>query len=114
VCWRTEYEPEEWNIAVVTPIHKKESRNDCSNYRSISLLNSCYKTCSKILNNRTSKIAENIILDNQHGLRKEHSCTDCIFVLTQLIEKSKEYNNPIFLGFVDYEKAFDRMNRNKL
>jgi hypothetical protein len=34
--------------------------------------------------------------------------------LTQLIEKRKEYNIPIFLGFVDYEKAFDRVNRNKL
>jgi hypothetical protein len=34
--------------------------------------------------------------------------------LTQLIKKRKEYNIPIFLGFVDYEKAFDRVNRNKL
>jgi hypothetical protein len=34
--------------------------------------------------------------------------------LTQLIEKRKEYNIPIFLGFADYEKAFDRVNHNKL
>jgi hypothetical protein len=34
--------------------------------------------------------------------------------LTQLIEKRKEYNIPVFLGFVDYEKAFDRANRNNL
>jgi hypothetical protein len=32
VCLRTGHAPEEWNIAVVTPIHKKGSRNDCSNY----------------------------------------------------------------------------------
>jgi hypothetical protein len=34
--------------------------------------------------------------------------------LTQLTEKRKEYNIPIFLGFVGYEKAFDRVNHNKL
>jgi hypothetical protein len=34
--------------------------------------------------------------------------------LTQLIEKRKEYNIQVFLEFVDCEKAFDRVNRNKL
>jgi hypothetical protein len=33
--------------------------------------------------------------------------------LTQLIKKRNEYNIRIFFGFVDYEKAFDRVNRNK-
>jgi hypothetical protein len=62
-CWRTGHAPEEWNIVVVTPTHKKGSRNYCSNYQGISLLNSCYKIHSKILHNRISKIAENIILN---------------------------------------------------
>jgi hypothetical protein len=68
MCGRTGHAPEERNMAVVSPMHKKGSRNDCSNYRGISLLNSCYKIYSKILNNRISKIAEKIILlDNQNG-----------------------------------------------
>jgi hypothetical protein len=71
-------------------------------------LNACYKIYSKILNNKVSKIAENIILNNQHGFQKGCSCTDCIFTLTQLIEKEKRKNIPVFLGFVDYEKAFDK------
>jgi hypothetical protein len=44
---RTGHAAEEWNIAVVTPIHKKGSRNDCSDYRGISLLNSCFKYIQK-------------------------------------------------------------------
>jgi hypothetical protein len=42
-CLETGHAPEEWNIAVVTPKHKKGSINDCSKYRGMSLLNSCYK-----------------------------------------------------------------------
>jgi hypothetical protein len=68
MCWRIGHAPEEWNMAVVAPTDKKGSRNDCSKNRGISLLNSCYKIYSKILNNRISKTAENIILlHNQHG-----------------------------------------------
>jgi hypothetical protein len=92
MCWRTGRASEEWNVAVVTPAHKKGSRHDCSSYRGISPPNSCYEVYYKILSNRISKIAENVILENQHGFRKGRSCTDCIFALTQLIEKRKEYN----------------------
>jgi hypothetical protein len=102
-CWRTGHAHEEWNVAVVIPVHREESRNDFNNYRGISQLNSCYKIYSEILINRISKISKNIISNNQHGFRKGRSCTDCIFTFTQLIEKRK-YNIPIFLRFVDYEK----------
>jgi hypothetical protein len=89
MCWRAGHAHEELNMAVVIPKHKKGGRNDCSNYRRMSLLNSSHKIYSKFLNNRISKIAENIMLNNQHGFRKGRSCTDSIFTLTQFIEKEK-------------------------
>jgi sorting nexin-29 len=104
MCWRTGHAPEEWNVAVVTPVHKKLSRNDCNNYRGISLLNSCYKIYSKILNNRTSKIAENIVLNNQHGFRKGRSCTNYIFTLNQLIEKEKNIISQSSLGLLSMKR----------
>lgn len=113
-CWKTGHVPEEWNLAIVIPIYKKGNRHDCNNYRGISLLNSCYKLYSKILNIRLTTISEHIISNYQHGFRKGRSCTDCIFTMTQLIEKRKEHNLPTFLAFIDYEKAFDKVNRNKL
>jgi hypothetical protein len=39
---------------------------------------------------------------------------DAIFVIKQLIEKRREYNLSLFLLFLDYEKAYDKVDRCKL
>ncbi|KAK3763976.1 hypothetical protein RRG08_024031 [Elysia crispata] len=44
---------------------------------------------------------------DQAGFRRGFSTTDHIFTLNQVIEKSNEYNLPLCVGFIDYEKAFD-------
>jgi hypothetical protein len=46
--------------------------------------------------------------------RKGRSCTDAVFTVQQLMEKRKEHNLPLFLLFIDYEKAYDNVNRAKL
>jgi hypothetical protein len=81
--------PEEWYIAVVVPMYKKGSKDDCNNYWGISKLNSCYKIYSVILNNQINKIAGIIILDNQHGFQKGCLFINFIFVMTQLIERRR-------------------------
>lgn len=114
MCWKNGYIPEEWNIAQVCPIHKKGSKHECKNYRGISLLNVCYKLYARIINKRLLPILDTKILDAQHGFRKGRSCSDCIFTLTQLIEKRREFNQPTYFAFIDYEKAFDRVDRGRL
>jgi hypothetical protein len=39
---------------------------------------------------------------------------DDIFTIKQVTEKRREYNLETHIAFIDYEKAFDRVNRNKL
>ena len=43
----------------------------------------------------------------QAGFRRGYSTMDHIHTLNQVIEKTNEYNIPINIGFIDYEKAFD-------
>ena len=51
-----------------------------------------------------------ITLSNeQQGLRTGRSCTDAVFVRSQIMEKSIEYNRPAYLCFIDLEKAFDNV-----
>ena len=54
------------------------------------------------------------MVEEQCGFRKRRSCTDAIFTVQQIIEKIKEHNLPLFLLFIDYEKAYDNVNRDKL
>ena len=52
---------------------------------------------------------ENILDQNQPitGFRRKFSTIDHIYTQNQIIEKTNEYNLPLCVGFIDYEKAFD-------
>jgi hypothetical protein len=52
---RENHIPNEWRNAVITPIFKKVDRSEPKNYRGISILNTCYKLYSKILNMKLQK-----------------------------------------------------------
>ena len=54
------------------------------------------------------------MLEEQCGFRKGRSFTDAIFTVQQIMEKRKEHNLPLFLLFIDYEEAYDNVNRDKL
>jgi hypothetical protein len=51
------------------------------------------------------------MVEEQCSFRKGRSCTDAIFTVQQLMEKRKEHNLPLSLLFIDYEKAYDKVNR---
>ncbi|KAJ4443242.1 hypothetical protein ANN_04910 [Periplaneta americana] len=114
ICWKCGHIPEEWQTAIIVPIFKKGDRKDCSNYRGISLLNTGYKVYSKIITKRLNVIADTMLIEEQNGFRSNRSCIDSVFSLSQIIEKHREYNIPTSIAFIDYEKAFDTVKREKL
>jgi hypothetical protein len=52
--------------------------------------------------------------EEQCGFRKRRSHVDAIFTAQQITEKRKEHNLPLFLLFIDYEKAYNNLNRDTL
>ena len=52
--------------------------------------------------------------ENQFGFRNNKGCSDAIFILRQLQEKHIEWNKPLYMAFIDQEKAFDRVVRAEL
>jgi hypothetical protein len=106
--------PQEWETGMVINIHKKGTKSKCDNYIGITLLPTAYKLfANKIINRLNEHMGEEII-EEQCGFRKGRSCTDAIFTVQQIMGKRKENNLPLFILFVDYEKAYDNVNRDKL
>ena len=52
--------------------------------------------------------------EEQAGFRQDRSCTDQIATLRIIVEQSVEWNTSLYVNFVDYEKAFDNLDRETL
>jgi len=102
------------SVCYSTHWRKKGTKSKCKNYRGITLLPTAYKLFANMIRNRLNEHLEDELVEEQCGFRKGRSCTDAIFTVQQIIEKRKEHNLQLFLLFIDYEKAYDNMNRDKL
>ncbi|PIK38581.1 endonuclease-reverse transcriptase [Apostichopus japonicus] len=99
--------PQKWKDANMIILHKKGDKRDLKNYRPISILSNIYKLFTKILINRLERLLDDNQPREQEGFRRNFSTTDHIHTLNQLKEKCQEFNIPVCVAFVDYEKAFD-------
>ncbi|KAI8440933.1 hypothetical protein MSG28_009230 [Choristoneura fumiferana] len=113
--WNTEEVPQAWRDAIICKLYKgKGDVSDCSSYRGISLLSSAGKVLAHILNSRLGELAERHLPESQCGFRPSRGTIDAIAVVRQLQEKSLEHQRPLYMCFVDLEKAFDRVPREAL
>ena len=113
-AWTSVCVPKIWKDAIMVPLHKKKELDDCNDYRGISLLSIVGKTFARLILNRIKSSVEDKIHEIQAAFRTGRSCIDQIFTLRLITERAKESNTPIFLCFVDIQKAYDSVNRDAL
>ena len=108
-----EYYPTVWAKGNIVPIFKSGDKYDTNNYRGITLLSCIGKLFTRIINDRLSVWAEKngIISEAQLGFRKGRGTVDCLFILHGLIELMIAKGKKLYCCFVDYEKAFDYIDR---
>jgi len=114
LIWNKETLPEQWKDSIIIPIFKKGDKMSCNNYRGISLLPTCYKILSNILVARLVPYVEEICGDHQCGFRRNRSTTDQIFTIRQILEKKWEFGQPVHQLFIDFKKAYDSIEREKM
>ena len=57
------------------------------------------------------KEVDSIPREEQAGFRRGRSCCDQIFVLRSILEEWLEWNTPLIINFIDFQKAFDSIHR---
>ena len=68
----------------------------------------------KILQARLQQYGNHELPDVQAGFRKGIGSRDQIANIHWIIKKARELQKNIYLGFIDYTKAFDYVDHNKL
>ena len=109
--WNTETIPDSMKDGLIIKLPKKGNLGLCSNYRGIVLLNTINKLISLIVLNRISPVIEPKLRNEQAGFRPNRSCTDQVNTLRIIVEQCMEFRSPLFLLFIDFERAFDSLNR---
>ncbi|GFR60484.1 endonuclease-reverse transcriptase [Elysia marginata] len=113
VCTSGKY-PIDWKEGHLVKIPKKGDLSRCENYRGITLLSIPGKVFNRVLLNRIKSATDPKLRDEQAGFRSNRSTTDQIATLRIIVEQSLEWNSPLIVNFLDYEKAFDSIDRELL
>ena len=99
-------------MSVFIPIPKKGNVKECSNYHTIALISHTSKVMLTILQARLQQSMNHELPDVQAGFRKGRGTRDQITNIRWIIEKAREFQKNIC--FIDYAKAFDCVDHNKL
>ena len=112
--WEAEQVPSEWKEGHLIKLPKKGDLSSCSSYKGITLLSIPSKVFSRMLLNRMNDAVDPRLRDHRADFRRGRSCADQIATLCIILEQSCEWNSPLYVNFIDYEKPFDNLDLQSL
>ena len=108
--WKTQQWPQDWKRSVFIPIPKKGNAKECS----IAFTSHASKVMLKIIQARLQQYVNCEFPDVQAGFRKGRGVRYQIPKIHWIIKKARDFQKNIYFCFIDYAKAFDCMDHNKL
>ena len=112
--WKTQQWPQDWKRSVFIPIPKKGNIKECSNYHTIAIISHTSKVMIKILQARPQQYVNHELSDVEAGFRKGRGTREQIANIQWIIEKAGVFQKNIYFCFIDYAKAFDCVDHNKV
>ena len=109
--WNEKKIPTEWKKGHMIKLPKKGDLGQCKNWRGIMLLSIPSKVMTRIILERLKYAIDDKLRPEQAGFRKNRSCSDQIATLRIIIEQTLEWNTTLYLNFIDFQKAFDSIDR---
>ena len=104
--WKTQQWPQDWKRPVFTPIPKKGSAKECSNYHTIALISHASKIMLKILQASLQQYVKRELPDVQAGFRKGRGNRDQIDNIHWIIVKVREFQKKIYFCSIDWSKLW--------
>ena len=105
----------EWKEAIIVSLYKgKGPRDNCSNYRPISLLSVPGKVFAHVLLARIHPLLIKNRRPQQSGFTAGRSTVDAILALRLLAELHRAFNRPLHVAYIDVKSAFDSVDRSAL
>ena len=112
--WKGQQWSQDWKRSVFIPILKKGNAKECSNYCTIALSSHASKVMLKILQARLQQYVNRELTDVQTGFRKGRGARNQIANICWIIKKAREFQKNIYFCFIDYIKAFDCVDHNRV
>ena len=106
--------PEDLSKSIFIALPKKPGATECELHRTISLMSVVLKVILRILMQRMRNKIRPEIDKTQCGFMKDTGTRNAIFILRNICERAIEVNKDLYLCFIDFTKAFDRVRHTKL
>ena len=109
----TIYETGEWPKDF-TELKKKTQASKCNNHHTVSIIARTAKIIAKILRRRIERKIEDVLGEDQFGFRRGKGTRDVTGMLKIIAERTLEIDVELCICFIDWQKAFERVNWTKL
>ena len=106
--------PKEMCKSIFIMLPKKDVATEGGMHRTIGLMSHLTKLLLRILMERMRSKLKPEISNSQFGFMADKGKRNAIFTLSMMIERAIEMKKDLYLCFIDYAKAFDRVKHNEL
>ena len=106
--------PSDLSKSIFIALPKKPGATECESHRTISLMSHITKILLKILMARMRNKITPEIAEEQCGFVKDKGTRNAIYMLRTLTERAIEIQRDLYLCFIDYTKAFDKLRHEEI
>ncbi|GFO11990.1 RNA-directed DNA polymerase from mobile element jockey-like [Plakobranchus ocellatus] len=106
--------PTDLSKSIFIALPKKPGATECELHRTISLMSHITKILLKIIMLRIRNKIKQEIAEERCGLVEDKGTSNAIYILRTLIERALEAQKDVYLCFIDYTNAFDRVRHDEI